>query len=169
MDLDKGHRRWRRFTRLATLAGLMWSWSSPVTAQGRDTTMQALTPVLFVEEIEPCLEFWVERLGFAKQDEVTEGDRLGFVTLVRDGTQLMYQTRASITKDLPALAQGPFERTGLSLFVRVRHLDGIAAGLEGVEFIFPERKTFYGSREIGVRAPCGTAVIFAEFAESGSS
>jgi uncharacterized glyoxalase superfamily protein PhnB len=131
--------------------------------------MQALTPILFVEEIEPCLEFWVERLGFAKRDEVNEGDRLGFVTLVKDGTQLMYQTRASITNDLPVLAQGSFEHTGMALFVRVRHLDAVAAAVEGVELIFPERKTVYGSREIGVRAPCGSAVIFAEFAETDSS
>jgi len=28
--------------------------------------MKKLTPVLFVEAIEPCLPFWTERLGFTK-------------------------------------------------------------------------------------------------------
>ena len=28
--------------------------------------MRKLTPVLLVEEIEPCLSFWTDRLGFEK-------------------------------------------------------------------------------------------------------
>ncbi len=46
--------------------------------------MKKLTPVLLVEEIEPCLAFWVERLGFQKVTEVPEGNKLGFVILVKD-------------------------------------------------------------------------------------
>ena len=33
-------------------------------------TVKKITPVLFAEEIEPCLKFWVERLGFEKTIEV---------------------------------------------------------------------------------------------------
>ena len=58
--------------------------------------MNRLTPVLMVEAIEPCLPFWVDRLGFSKTVEVPHGDRLGFAILVRDGVELMYQTRASV-------------------------------------------------------------------------
>jgi hypothetical protein len=29
-----------------------------------------LTPILFAEEIEPCLKFWMERLGFEKTIDV---------------------------------------------------------------------------------------------------
>jgi uncharacterized glyoxalase superfamily protein PhnB len=129
-----------------------------------DQIMKKLTPVIFVEEIEPCLEFWVDRLGFAKTMEVPEGDRLGFVAVQAGTVELMYQSRASVAGDIPALAAGPFHKSGV-LFIEVTSLDALRPKLEGVELVFPERTTFYGSREIGVYAPCGTAVIFAEMPE----
>ena len=58
-----------------------------------------ITAVLIVEEIEKSLEFWVDRMGFTKTVEVPEGDRVGFVILVRDGAELMMQTLASVRKD----------------------------------------------------------------------
>ena len=58
--------------------------------------IKKLTPVLYVEEIEPCLDLWVNRLGFARTVEVPEGDKLGFVTLAKDGVEVMYQSRASV-------------------------------------------------------------------------
>lgn len=32
--------------------------------------VERITPILFAENIEPCLEFWVEGLGFEKNAEV---------------------------------------------------------------------------------------------------
>ncbi len=125
--------------------------------------MRQLTPVILVEEIEPCLPFWT-RLGFEKTMEVPEGDRLGFAAVQKGAVQVMYQTRASLLSDVPALAEGPLAKDGFGLFIVVESLDALRPGLEGAEEIYPERTTFYGAREIGVRAPCGTAVTFAEFA-----
>ena len=45
---------------------------------------ESLTPVVYVERIEPCLDFWIERLGFRVTAEVREGRNLGFVLLARD-------------------------------------------------------------------------------------
>ena len=36
--------------------------------------MKRITPVLYVHEIEPCVEFWVNRLGFEKTVEVPDGN-----------------------------------------------------------------------------------------------
>ncbi len=124
--------------------------------------MKKLTPVLYVEKIEPCLGFWVERLGFQKVTEVPEGDKLGFVILVKDNVQVMYQSRASLEKDLPALAKQPF-RSSTVLYIEVEKISEVAERLQGVEVVVPFRKTFYGATEIGVRAPCGNLVTFAEF------
>ena len=55
-----------------------------------------ITPVLVVEEIEPCLPFWVERMGFQNVAEVPDGDRIGFVMLVRDGVELMLISDESV-------------------------------------------------------------------------
>ncbi len=127
--------------------------------------MRKLTPVIFVEAVEPCLSFWVDRLGFERTIEVPHGAALGFAAVQRGQVEVMYQSRASIADDIPPLAGGTFERSGSVLFIEVESLDTILPKLEGVEVVVPERRTFYGAREIFVRAPCGTVVGFAEMTE----
>jgi glyoxalase/bleomycin resistance protein/dioxygenase superfamily protein len=120
-----------------------------------------LTPVLIVDAIEPCLPFWVDRLGFAVTVSVPLEERLGFVILVRDGAELMYQTRASVAADAPATLD-PYPGHSVGLFVEVPNLDDVERALNGVPLILPRRTTFYGMHEIGVREPGGNAVIFAQ-------
>ena len=122
--------------------------------------MKKLTPVLYVEEIEPALPFWVDRLGFEKTVEVPEGDRLGFVILQKGGVEIMYQTRHSVQNDIPALAGQPMR--GSFLFIEVEDLDAVARALDGVEPVVPRRKTFYGADELIVREPAGNVVTFAQ-------
>jgi uncharacterized glyoxalase superfamily protein PhnB len=119
-----------------------------------------LTPVLVVDEIEPSLAFWVDRLGFTKTVEVPEGDRLGFVILVKGGAELMLQSWASVEKDSP---QGMWRGRGYSvgLFLEVDDFADIRQRLEGFPVVMPERVTFYGMREIGVNEPGGHVVVFA--------
>lgn len=128
--------------------------------------MKKLSPVIFVEDVEPCVAFWVDRLGFTLAVEVPHGDRLGFAAVESGPVEIMYQSRASIAADIPALAAGPLSRSGSALFVEVERLDAVLPRLAGAEVVVPERTTFYGAREIFVRAPCGTVVGFAEMAAS---
>jgi uncharacterized glyoxalase superfamily protein PhnB len=123
--------------------------------------MKKLTPVLFVEAIEPSLEFWVGRLGFQKAVEVPHGDRLGFVLLTHEGVEVMLQTWASLGEDVPAVAALP-HGTSSSVYVDVRDFEAVRKRLEGCEIVVPVRKTFYGATEIGVREPGGHIVLFAE-------
>ena len=125
------------------------------------STMNKLTPVIVVDEIESCLPFWVDRLGFEKTTEIPEGSRLGFVILQKDGVEVMYQTRESVEKDIPAMLP---EQRGhpIALFVEVGDVAAVERALEGLEVILPRRRTFYGMDEIGVREPGGNAVIFAQ-------
>ena len=123
--------------------------------------MRRLTPVLLVDAIEPALAFWVDRLGFQKTTEVPHDGRLGFVILVRDGIEVMYQTKDSIAADVPALAQSP--QQGTFQFFEVDDLDAVAKQLKGVTPLVPRRKTFYGADELVVREPCGNVVTFAQF------
>ena len=125
-------------------------------------TLQKLTPVIYVEHIEPCLPFWVEKLGFARTAEVPEGDRLGFIILQKDAIEIMYQTRASVAGDVPALAATPMG--GNLLFITTDNLDAIEKALDGVTPVVPRRRTFYGADELIVREPCGNVVTFAQFA-----
>ena len=124
------------------------------------TEMQSLTPVLIVEAIEPALPFWCDRLGFSVVAEVPHEGVLGFVMLGREGAMVMYQTRASIAADIPALAEDMGR--GVGLFVTVADVDKVQAAMEGVPLVQPRRRTFYGMDEITVREPCGYAVTFAQ-------
>ena len=125
--------------------------------------IRKLTPLLFVEAIEPCLEFW-QKVGFQKTVEVPHGDALGFVILVGDGIELMYQTRASVSEDVPPLAQSPMR--GSFLFIEVNDLDEIERALADVTPVVPRRKTFYGADELIVKEPAGNTVTFAQFPPS---
>ena len=122
--------------------------------------LNKLSPVLVVDAIEPCLPFWTERLGFSKTVEVPEGDSLGFVILARDGVEVMYQSRASVRKDIPVLADCPAGCA--NLYIEVADVAAVERAVKGMELVLPRRKTFYGADEIGVREPGGNAVIFSQ-------
>lgn len=123
--------------------------------------MKRITPVLYVKEIEPCVQFWADRLGFEKTAEVPEGDRLGFVILQKNGVEIMYQSFASAEKDAPELAQ---EISGgrTFLYVEVDKLDEVITAIQGIHLVLPLRTTFYGAREIGLKDPAGHMLVFAE-------
>lgn len=147
---------------LATGLAASGPFVRPSSGQESEPAMKKLTPILVVDAIEPCLSFWTDRLGYVRTAEVPEGDRLGFVILQRDGVEVMYQTRSGIAADAPALAETEVGSRHL-LFIEVADVDDVARRLEGVEVVVPMRTTFYGARELFVRAPCGTVVGFAQF------
>lgn len=124
-------------------------------------TTKKLTPVLMVDAIEPCLPLWVDRLGWTKTVEVPEDGRLGFVILAKDGVELMYQTWASVEKDLgtkPVRAAG----TSVGLFIEVSSIDEIERQIAGLPLALPRRRTFYGMDEVGVTEAGGHMVVFAQ-------
>lgn len=123
--------------------------------------MLRLTPVLMVDEIEPVLPFWIERLGWTKTTEVPHDGKLGFAILARDGLEVMYQTQASVADDIPPLGSSP--QRGTFLFLEVENLDDVQRRLEGIEPVVPRRKTFYGSEELIMKEPGGNVVTFAQF------
>ena len=126
-------------------------------------TVKKLTPILFAEEIEPCLKFWVERLGFEKTIAVPEGNKLAFAILQKGGIELMYQTYASAEKDVSAVS--PLLRKGPTfLYVEVDNLDQIISATKGAEVVIPVRTTFYGAKEIGIKDPAGHIITFAQLA-----
>ena len=124
-------------------------------------SVKKLTPVLYVDQIEPCVDFWVERLGFQKTVEVPEGDRLGFVILNDGQVEIMYQSLASAHKDASAAA-AEIDGGRTFLYVEVDRLEGVMAAMKGANVVLPERTTFYGAREFGVKDPAGHVIVFAE-------
>ena len=131
------------------------------------SAMKKLTPVIVVDEIERCLAFWTDRLGFEKTLELPEGSKLGFVILRKDDVEVMYQSHESVEKDIAALVpkQGGHP---IGLFIEVSDVAAVEQALSGFEVILPRRRTFYGMDEIGVKEPGGNSVIFAQPVKDGS-
>lgn len=127
----------------------------------KSAAIKKITPILFAEEIESCIEFWTQRMGFTKIVEVPEGEKLGFAMLEKDGLELMYQSYASVEKDNPATAavvkQGP-----TFLYIDVDDLSQALAAVGNAEVVMPVRTTFYGAREFGIKDPVGHHIIFAQ-------
>lgn len=118
-----------------------------------------LTPILFVESIEPCLPFWTDKLGFHKTVEVPEGNRTGFVILVNSGVEVMLQTLSGRAADFKTDSQ--IGAGGSTLFIEVDDFNDIRERVMGAEVVVPERVTFYGMREIGIQHPGGHLLVFA--------
>jgi uncharacterized glyoxalase superfamily protein PhnB len=159
---------------LATLllsAGMPWSQpqatlqvgnQNPDEERNKSMNVKRITPVLFVQDVEPCVNFWVERMGFQKTAEVPDGNKLAFAMLQKGNVELMYQSYASADKDVSAISQ--VVRKGPTfLYVEVDSLDQAIAAAKGAEIVMPVRTTFYGSKEIGIKDPAGHIVTFAEF------
>jgi uncharacterized glyoxalase superfamily protein PhnB len=122
-----------------------------------------LTPVMVVDAVEPCLSFWVDRLGFTVENSVPGDDgRLVFASAKRGGIEVMYQTRASVIADRPAEA-GELEGHSITLFLHTDDLDGVERAMQGAPVVVARHKTFYGSEELYVREPGGNTVGFAQF------
>lgn len=152
--------------------GMPWSQSQhpkDITSQNlreernKQMHVKRITPVLFVEDVEPCVKFWVDRFGFEKTTEVPDGDHLAFAMLQKGNVELMYQSYASADKDIAVVSQ--VVRKGPTfLYVEVDNLEETINVVKGAEVVMPKRKTFYGSTEIGIKDPAGHFVTFAEFA-----
>jgi uncharacterized glyoxalase superfamily protein PhnB len=124
--------------------------------------LKHLAPVLIVETVEPCLRFWTERLGFKAENQVPgpEG-KLIFASAIKDGVEVMYQTRASVLAEDPA---GKQELAGhsVALFITVEDIGAVEKAVEGAPVVKAKHTTFYGSTELYVREPGGNIVGFAQ-------
>ena len=127
--------------------------------------MKRITPVLFAQEVEPCVKFWVDRYGLEKTGAVPEGNKLAFVILQKGNLELMYQSYASADKDVGTTISQMVRKGPTFLYVEVDNLAEAITAVQGCEVVMPRRETFYGSTEIAIQDPAGHCVTFAEFAK----
>ncbi len=129
-------------------------------------TLKSLTPVLIVDEVEPCAEFWIQKLGFTKPTEVPgDGGKAVFAILQKDGVEIMYQTKKSVVDDSPA-QQAELTGHSTALFITVptmSDLDAIEKAVKDAPMVKERHQTFYGSTEFYIREPGGNVVGFAAF------
>ena len=124
--------------------------------------LRHLTPVLVVDEVEPCLRFWTDRLGFTAENQVPGYDgKLVFASAKAGDVEVMYQTRASVLAEQPEAAN-EFAGHSTVLFITVDDLDRIERAVAGATIVKPRHDTFYGTTELYVKEPGGNRVGFAQ-------
>ena len=122
-----------------------------------------LTPVMIVDEVEPCLRFWADRFGFAVENQVPGPDgKLVFASAKKDGVEVMYQTRASVLAESPTLA-AELAGHSVTLFLATDDIDAAERAVAGAPVVKARHETFYGSTELYVREPGSNTVGFAQF------
>ena len=124
--------------------------------------VKKITPVLLVNEIEPILPFWIDRLGFTKTIEVPDGAKRAFVAFQKGSVEVMYQTFASVEKDAPPAMAAPARKGPTYLYLEVDDLDAVLAAMKDVNKAMPERNAVYGMREFAVQDPAGHFLTFAQ-------
>ncbi len=118
--------------------------------------IKSLAPILVVEAIEPCLDFW-GRIGFSTTVTVPDAPPFGFAIVAREGIEVMLQTRASVKDDTGDVAA----RVGCCLlYVSVDALDPVIEALAGAPVAVARRRTFYGADEIFLLDPSGNVIGF---------
>jgi len=155
----------RLFSAAVFASVLFFGWSSGRATHSQEKNVmnvKRITPVLLVNEIEPQLHFWMDRLGFTKAIEVPDGNKLGFVNFQSGPAEVMYQTFASVEKDAPPAMHAASRKGPTYLYLEVDNLDAVLAALKDVPKVMPERIAFYGMREFAVQDPAGHFITFAQ-------
>ena len=132
-----------------------------------------LTPNLMTENVNACVLFYRDRLGFHYLAGVlSEGDAMAaefsadaplqWAMLGREEARVMFQLRGSLAREYaPAgdMALG----ASASLYLEVDDLDALVAALgEAVETLLPDHTTFYGMREMWIRDNNGYILTLAQ-------
>lgn len=125
--------------------------------------LNTLAPVLIVDQVEPCVAFWVDRFGFESKNPVPGPDgKLIFASVEKGAIEIMYQTRASVLAEAPGSA-ADLGGHSVALFITVENLDQVERAIKGAAVVKPRHQTFYGSSEVYIREPGGNTVGFAQF------
>jgi uncharacterized glyoxalase superfamily protein PhnB len=155
----------RAFAAATFAASLFFGFATHHTNQIEEKKLmnvKKITPVLLVNEIEPILPFWIDRLGFVKTIEVPDGSKLGFVAFQRGPVEVMYQTYASVEHDAPPAMAAAARKGPTYLYLEVDNLDAVLTAMKDVQKAMPERTAFYGMREFAVQDPAGHFITFAQ-------
>jgi lactoylglutathione lyase len=132
--------------------------------------LKRMTPNLMVEHVNETVAFYKDVLGFALLASVPEEGQFDWAMMKHGGVEIMFQTRASLSGELPLFQSKPIGGA-LTLYIDVEDIKGLYASLQGKVPILQEMKTtFYGAREFTIQDCNGYILTFSEqAAETGAS
>jgi len=126
-----------------------------MTTVQQSAIVRELVPLLFVDDIQRCAGFYVEKLGFAMEQKWEPGGKLAWCKMRRDGSAIMLQQACE--DDAPAVERA----SGIEFYFNCDDVDAmytevVARGLS----VNPPKVAYYGERQLSVRDPAGYRLCF---------
>jgi uncharacterized glyoxalase superfamily protein PhnB len=113
--------------------------------------LKKLTPNLMVEDVEATLRFYADVLGFETLTTITEQDEIGFAIVRRDGVELMFQSRKSLSVNVPVLT-GSQIGASQTFYIEVSDIERLYQQVKDhVRIVVDLHTTFYGTKEFYFR------------------
>ena len=125
-------------------------------------TLNTLTPNMMVEDVNATVDFYRDVLGFNLVMTVPDSGRFDWALVKRDEVEVMFQTRASLSDELP-LFEGQPIGGALTLYINMEGVEDLYRALQPrVDVVKDLSATFYGTREFSIRDCNGFILTFAE-------
>jgi hypothetical protein len=118
-----------------------------------------MTPLLYVDQVENSLPFWIDGLGFEKVMGIEDEGKLLFALLRKGEQELMLNSRQLILRESPLVAD--FAKPNAPVYVDVGSLSRVRELAKKYDVVVPEHKTSYGTNEMILLEPGGNLVWFA--------
>jgi len=124
--------------------------------------LKKLTPNLMVEDVARTLAFYQEILGFEAVMTLPETAPFDFAIVRRDHVELMFQSRQSLSENVPALA-GSAIGASQTFYIEITGLTDLYQQLQDkLEIVVDLHTTFYGTQEVYFRDINGYILSFSE-------
>jgi lactoylglutathione lyase len=113
--------------------------------------LKKLTPNLMVEDVAQTLTFYQDVLGFTTLTTVPDEPPFAFAIVQREGVEIMFQSRPSLSENVPALAGVPIGASQ-SFYVEVENVEELYQQIRGkAEIVVDMHTTWYGTCEFYFR------------------
>jgi len=130
------------------------------------TKLNKLTPNLMVEDVNQTIQFYRDVLGFEVLATVPEEGAFAWAMLKRDGVEMMFQQRASLTEEITGFS-GKAIGGSLTFYIDVDNVQGVYEMVQGKANVVQEmHTTFYGAQEFGIEDCNGYVLVFAQTSTS---
>jgi uncharacterized glyoxalase superfamily protein PhnB len=124
--------------------------------------LKKLTPNLMVEDVRQTLTFYQDILNFSAVMTLPEIAPFDFAIVQRNGVDLMFQSRQSLSENVPALA-GSAISASQTFYIEVAGINELYQQLrDKVEIVVDLHTTFYGTQELYFRDINGYVLSFSE-------
>lgn len=129
------------------------------------TGFKKITPNIMVEDVNKTVEFYRNVLSFEVLATVPETGQFDWAMLKRDGVEIMFQSRPSLSGELPVFTDMPIAAS-LTLYTDVEDIVALYNAVKDkVTVVQDMHKTFYGAQEFAIRDINGYILNFAQTTE----